>query len=201
MDYYQQLADNCQGIIEALAMGVDAAAPVLGAIAEQMVAAMLGEHKVLVCGAGADAALAQLFAIHLLGHFQQERPALPVLALGESGGILGAIAGSDGPDEIFARQLQALGQPGDVLLCIASAGSTPAILAALQTARTRNMGIALMSNGLDDALGGLVGERDQVLHLDAIAPARALERHTVLIQNLCEFIDHALFGSPTGNDL
>ncbi|WP_116368586.1 D-sedoheptulose-7-phosphate isomerase [Parahaliea mediterranea] len=199
MDHYELLAANCQGTIEALAMAVDPAAPALGAGAELIVAAMLNEHKVLTCGSGPDAALAQLFAINLLGHFQQERPALPALALAGDGGVVGAIASADGSDEMYARQLLALGQSGDVLLCIASAGIGGQLRRALESARERNMAIVLLSNGVDEHIPALLHDGDAVIALDRIAPARALERHTVLLQNLCELIDHALFGGFTGH--
>ncbi|TXS96341.1 SIS domain-containing protein [Parahaliea maris] len=201
MDHYELLAGNCQGTIEALAMAVDPAAPALSAAAELMTGAMLSEHKVMACGSGPDAALAQLFAINLLGHFQQERPALPALALAADGGVVGAIATSEGTDEIYARQLLALGQAEDVLLCIASAGLSPQLRRALEAARERNMAVVMLSNGVDDTFPLLLREGDPVIALDRIAPARALERHTVLLQNLCELIDHALFGGFTGQHL
>ncbi|GAB3286653.1 D-sedoheptulose-7-phosphate isomerase [Parahaliea aestuarii] len=199
MDHYELLAANCQGTIEALAMAVDPAAPALATGAELMVAAMLNERKILACGSGPDAALAQLFAINLLGHFQQERPALPALALASDGGVVGAIASADGSDEIYARQVLALGQSGDVLLCIASAGLNGQLQRALESARERNMAIALLSNGVDERIPALLSAGDAAIALDRIAPSRALERHAVLLQNLCEFIDHALFGGFTGH--
>lgn len=194
MNHYDILAGNCQGTIESLAMAVDALAEPLATASDMITATMLQEGKVMACGAGADAALAQLFCINMLGQFRHERPALPAMALSADGASLAAITALEGQREIFARQLRALGQAGDVLLCVASTPATDALLCAVEAARERNMSVVALSNIGDDSLVATLGEGDIQLAAQTPGPARALELHTVVIQNLCELIDYNLFG-------
>lgn len=198
MDHYDIFAGNSQATIEGLAMAVDALAPGLAAAADTATGALLRDRKLIACGDGPDAALAQLFSINMLGHFLQERPALPAMTLSADGGAIAAIASQDGRREIFARQLHAIGQTGDVLLCIASAPASEALRAAAVAAAERNMAIIALSNGADDDFDGVLPPEAIRLAVNAASPARALELHAVVIQNLCHLIDHNLFGGYTG---
>jgi len=195
MDIYQSLAANCQATIEGLAMAVDALAEPLESSAGLITDALLGDHKLLACGSGPDAALAQLFTVQMLCQFQHERPALPAMALTADGATLAAIAGHSGQSELYARQLRALGQSGDILLCIASGNADPSILQAIDAAHERNMAVVALSNGTDDMLVATLAAGDVMIGVNNAVPARALELHTVVIQNLCELIDTTLFGS------
>jgi phosphoheptose isomerase len=199
MDHYDILAGNCHGTIESLAMAVDALAEPLATAAELITAALVQDGKVLACGSGPDAALAQLFSINMLGHFLQERPALPALALSSDGGTIAAIAEQDGTAELFARQVRALGHGTDLLLVIASAPAGEALLGALAAARERHMPVIALSNGADARLSAQLQPGDVELAVHNPVPARALELHTVVIQNLCELIDHNLFGGFPGS--
>ncbi|MBN7795365.1 D-sedoheptulose-7-phosphate isomerase [Parahaliea mediterranea] len=194
MDHYSIFAGNCQGTLESLAMAVDALAEPLSVAAGAVTNTLLQDGKIMACGTGADAALAQLFCINMLGQFHHERPALPAMTLAADGGTLATISGLEGHREIFARQVRALGQPGDVLLCLASGTAGEALLGAVEAARERNMLVVALSNGEDDNLLAALREGDVRLAVHSPAPARALELHTVLIQNLCELVDHNLFG-------
>ena len=91
-------------------------------------------------------------ASNLLSRFEHERPALPALALGSDGANLTAIAESSGLNEIFSRQLRALGQAGDVLLCISSSDGANNLLRAVQAAHERNMAVVVLSNVADSEL-------------------------------------------------
>lgn len=199
MDHYDILSGNCQATIESLAMAVDSLAPALGEAADAVAGALLQDRKIIACGDGPDAALAQLFSINMLGHFQQERPALPAMTLTADGGVIAAIACQDGRREIFSRQLNAIGQAGDLLLCIASAPASDALLAAVAAAAERNMTVIALSNGGDEALDNVLDASAIRVIAHCASPARALELQTVVIQNLCQLIDYNLFGGYTGH--
>jgi phosphoheptose isomerase len=195
MDYYQIIADNFQSTIQTIAMSVDNLAEPIELGSQLMVGALLADGKIVVCGNGVDAALAQLFTGNLLSRFEQERPALPALSLASDCTSLTAIAHYNGADEVYSRQLRALGQPGDVLLCISSAGGSDSLLRAVQAAHERNMGVVALSNTADSELGALLRPEDVELRIDAGRQSRVVELQTMTIHCLCELIDHSLFGS------
>ncbi len=195
MDYYRIIADNFQRTIDTIVMSVDPLAEVIERGGQLMAEALLADRKIIVCGNGVDAALAQLFTCNLLNRFDDDRPALPALTLGADSASVTAIAQSIGISEIFSRQLRALGQAGDVLLCINSSIGTDNLLRAVQTAQERNMGIVMMSNAGDSEVGTLMRPEDVELRVDVTQPARIVEIHTMVIHHFCELIDHNLFGT------
>ena len=195
MDYYRIIADNFQRTIDTIVMSVDPLAEVIERGGQLMAEALLADRKIIVCGNGVDAALAQLFTCNLLNRFDEDRPALPALTLGADSASVTAIAQSIGISEIFSRQLRALGQEGDVLLCINSSIGTGNLLRAVQTAQERNMGVVMMSNVGDSEIGTVLRPEDVELRVDATQPARIVELHTMVIHHFCELIDHSLFGT------
>lgn len=199
MDYYQIISSNFQATIESIAQSVDTLAEPIGRASELMVSALLEDHKIIACGNGVDAAQAQLFACYLTSRFEHERPALPALALTSDGAGITAIAHTGGLNDIYARQLRALGQPGDVLLCINSAGEANNLLRAAQVAHERDMAIVVLSNASDGELGTLLQPDDVEIRIDSLRRPRVVELHTMTVHCLCELIEQSLFGSyPPG---
>ena len=195
MDYYQIISSNFQSTIETIAASVDTLAEPVNRASELMVRALLADRKIITCGNGVDGALAQLFACNLLSRFEHDRPALPALALNSDGTSLTAIAETGGLNDIYSRQLRALGQPGDVLLCISSAGEANNLLRATQAAHERNMGVVALSNATDSELGTLLHPEDVEIRIDSLRRPRVVELHTMTLNCLCELIEHSLFGS------
>jgi len=194
MDYYKTIAGAFQDAVEAVALSVDALAAPIERAGLLMTACLVSERKILVCGSGVDAALAQLFAGTLLGQGERERPGLPVLSLCGDGVSLAAVARASGSREIFSRPLRALGQEGDMLLCISSDRGDASLLRAVQAARERNMSVVALSNERDAELGALLGTEDVELRVSATCPARVRELQTMVIHCFCELIDQGLFG-------
>jgi len=194
MDYYKIIAENFQRTIETITVSVDPLAEVIERGVQLMTTALLEDRKIILCGNGVDAALAQLFTCHLLNRFDEDRPALPAITLGADSASITAVAQSSGITEIFSRQLRALGQAGDVLLCINSSNGTDNLLRAVQTAQERNMGIIVMSNAGDSEIAALLRPEDVELRIEAKQAARIVEIHTMAIHVFCELIDHNLFG-------
>jgi phosphoheptose isomerase len=194
MDYYQIISDNFQGTIEIISLSVDTLAEPVGLASELMVRALLEDRKIIACGNGVDGTLAQLFACNLISRFEHDRPALPALALGSDGACLTAIANTGGLNDVFSRQLRALGQAGDVLLCISSAGEANNLLRAVQAAHERNMAVVALSNATDGELGTLLQPEDVEIRIDSLRRPRVVELHTMAIHCLCELIEFSLFG-------
>lgn len=195
MDYYEIISSNFQSTIETIALSVDTLAEPVGLASQLMVRALLEDHKIMACGNGVDGALAQLFSANLLSRFEHDRPALPALALNSDGASLTAIAHSGGLNDIYSRQLRALGQDGDVLLCISSAGDANNLLRAVQAAHERGMAVVALSNATDGELGTLLQQGDVEIRIDSLRRPRVVELHTMTLHCLCELIEHSLFGS------
>ncbi len=198
MDYYQIISDSFQSTIETIAASVDTIAEPLGRASEIMARALLEDRKIIACGNGVDGALAQLFTSNLLSRLEHDRPALPALALNSDGTILTAIAHAGGLSDIYARQLRALGQAGDVLLCISSDGEANNLLQAVQAAHERGMAVVALSNATDGEFGTLLGPGDAGICIDSVRRPRVVELHTMTIQCLCQLIEHSLFGGYHG---
>lgn len=190
MDHYQTISGSFQATIESIAMSVDELAEPLSQASEMMSTALVQDRKILCCGEGADAALAMLFTSNLLGHIERERPALPACCLTDSASLT-AISTQYGPDEVFSRQVRALGQAGDILFCIDSAPTAGRSLQrARQAAAEAGLGvISLTRNADNSAADGIT------IMVNATPRHRAVELHTMVIHCLCGLIEQNIFGS------
>jgi D-sedoheptulose 7-phosphate isomerase len=146
-------------------------------------------NKLLVCGNGGSAADAAHFATELVVRFTKDRPAQPAICLASDAGLLTAAANDYGFNEIFARQVSAFGQSGDVLICLTTSGKSKNVARALEEARARKLKtIALL--GRDG--GSTVGIADIDLLVKSDSTARIQEAHQVLLHVLCEIIESGL---------
>src|SRR5437762_10815849 len=146
-------------------------------------------NKLLVCGNGGSAADASHFATELVVRFANDRTALPAICLASDSGILTAAGNDYGFDEIFARQVAAFAQPGDVLICLTTSGKSKNVVRALQEAKARKVNtIAFL--GRDG--GSTIGIADIDLLVRDGSIARIQEAHQLLIHVLCEIVEAQL---------
>jgi phosphoheptose isomerase len=158
----------------------------LGAAADAIERCLRSGNKLLVCGNGGSAADAAHFATELVVRFAKDRPAQPAICLASDGGLLTAAGNDYGFDEIFARQVAAFGQPGDVLICLTTSGKSKNVVRALEEAKARKLKtIALL--GRDG--GSTIGMADIDLLVSSNSTARVQEAHQVLLHVLCELIE------------
>ena len=169
------------------------AAPIERAI-ELAVGALAADRKIMACGNGGSAADAQHLAAELVGRFERERPELAAIALTTDSSILTAVANDYRYDEVFARQVRALGQAGDVLVAISTSGNSPSIVAAVQAARDRGMAVIALTGRGGGRVGGLLGDGDVHLCVPHERTARIQEVHLLIVHCLCDGIDAALLG-------
>jgi D-sedoheptulose 7-phosphate isomerase len=156
------------------------------AAAEAMVAALRAGGKILVCGNGGSAADAQHFAAELVGRFERDRPALASIALTTDTSILTAIANDSAYAKVFARQVEAIGREGDVLVGISTSGGSGNVLEALAVARLRGM-TTIALTGRD---GGVVGASADIhINVPSDSTARAQEVHRTLLHAICELVE------------
>lgn len=198
-DNYGFIADTVQETISALAMAVDDLADPVQRAADSLVATLLQEGKIMACGNGVDASLSQLFCTALLAGIEQDRPALPALALAADSASLTGIASEKGIDELWACQIRALGQPGDTLVCFSSGNVAGNLLRAVEAAQERNVTVVVLSSAADMAFNALLRSTDISIQCPAARRPRVIELHTVVIHLLCELIDRSLFGNYNGN--
>jgi phosphoheptose isomerase len=166
--------------------------------AELIFSRIIQGQKLLVCGNGGAAALAQLFTANMLYCFEEQRPGLPALALSADCATLTAIASGDSMDEVYARQIGALGQPGDLLLLISPRIEPINLMRAVQEAQEREMGIIALTGASDDGsaseLARLLGPDDLAIPVLDPSDPRLLETQLFIIHCLCDLIDRQLLG-------
>jgi D-sedoheptulose 7-phosphate isomerase len=161
----------------------------ISAAADALLAALRTGRKVLVCGNGGSAADSQHFAAELVGRFTRERRAWPALALTTDASVLTAIGNDHGFDRVFARQVEAHGQPGDVLVGISTSGGSPNVMAAVEAARARG----LVTIGLTGRDGGALGRAADVhVNVPSSSTARTQEVHATILHVLCDLVEEGL---------
>ena len=155
---------------------------------------LLNEGKVLSCGNGGSAGDAQHFSAELLNRFEIERPGLPAVALTTDSSTLTAIANDYEYDQIFSKQILALGTNRDVLLAISTSGNSSNIIKAVQAAHEREMKVLSLTGNKGGKLAKLLKGDDIEIRVPSDRTARIQEIHLLVIHCLCDIIDAILFG-------
>ncbi|MDO8703696.1 MAG: phosphoheptose isomerase [Sulfuricaulis sp.] len=169
-------------------------APIIAQAAARMIQALLTDRKILVCGNGGSAADAQHFSAELLNRFERERPGLPAISLTTDTSTLTAIANDYHFDDIFAKQVRALGQSGDVLLGITTSGNSRNVIRAVEAAHERDM-ICVALNGREGGeMSTVLTGNDVNICVPGSSTARIQEVHGIAIHCLCDLIDYQLLG-------
>ena len=162
--------------------------------ARAMARCLATDGKILSCGNGGSAGDAQHFSAELLNRFERERAPLAAIALSTDTSTLTSIANDYRFEEVFAKQVQALGRPGDVLLAISTSGNSPNVIAAMTAAHTRGMVVVALTGRGGGRLAPLLAAGDIHLCVPAERTARIQEVHLLAIHCLCDGIDTLLFG-------
>jgi D-sedoheptulose 7-phosphate isomerase len=169
------------------------AAPIATAV-ERITAAFKAGNKILSCGNGGSAADAQHFSAELVCRFERERPGLPAVALTTDTSALTAISNDYNYDEVFAKQVNALGQAGDVLLAISTSGNSSNVIRAIQTAHEKGLTVVALTGRDGGNITSLLQENDVEIRVPSDSTARIQEVHLLTIHCLCHQIDEVLFG-------
>jgi D-sedoheptulose 7-phosphate isomerase len=167
--------------------------PISAAIAA-VLASVTSGGKVLACGNGGSAADAQHFAAEFVGRFERERPELGAIALTTDSSILTAVANDYSYEQIFSKQVRALGQSGDVLLAITTSGSSPNVLAAIQAAHERDMTVVALTGKGGGKMNQVLRETDVHICVPHDRTARIQEVHLLAIHCICDGVDVQLLG-------
>jgi len=172
------------------------AAPIVQG-AELMVKCLLANGKILACGNGGSAADSQHFAAELLGRFERERPGLAAIALTTDTSTLTAIANDYAYEQVFSKQVQALGQAGDVLLAISTSGDSKNVIAAIHAAHERDMHVVALTGKTGGKIAGLLASEDVHVCVPSNTTSRIQEVHLLTLHCLCDGIDTLLLGAES----
>ncbi|HQY09868.1 MAG: SIS domain-containing protein [Burkholderiales bacterium] len=159
-----------------------------------LIGAITSGAKVLVCGNGAGAGIAQHLAAQLVGRFERERPGLAALCLAADATMLTALGRDDGFEQLFAKQVLALGHPGDVLVVLSEDGQQPNLLAAVEAAHDKEMSVIALTGRAGGAMASALHDTDMHICVPHDRPARVHELHLLVVHCLCEAVDLQLLG-------
>lgn len=157
--------------------------------ASVMIECLEAGGKVLSCGNGGSAADSQHFSSELVNRFEKDRRALPAVALTTDSSNITSIANDFEYERIFSRQVEALGNEGDVLLAISTSGNSGNVISAIQVAHERGMNVIAFTGRDGGRMATLLGDDDVELRVPAQSTARIQEVHLLLIHALCDLID------------
>jgi D-sedoheptulose 7-phosphate isomerase len=155
----------------------------------------MANGKILACGNGGSAADSQHFAAELLNRFERERPGLAAMALTTDTSTLTSIANDYDYEQVFSKQVLALGQAGDVLLAISTSGNSPNVLAAVRAAHDRDMRVVALTGRGGGDIGRALRPADVHLCVPHERTARIQEVHLLVLHCLCDGIDTLLLGT------
>lgn len=194
MDLIARISGHFEDSIATKRDAMELLAAPLAAAVETMTACLLGNGKILACGNGGSAADAQHFAAELVNRFEMERPPLAAIALTTDTSTLTSIANDYSYNQVFAKQVQALGQPGDLLLAISTSGNSANVIEAIHVAHDRDMRVVALTGKDGGRIAGLLKETDINLCVPSDRTARIQEVHLLALHCLCDGIDCLLLG-------
>jgi D-sedoheptulose 7-phosphate isomerase len=161
---------------------------------QRLLNALLNDKKILACGNGRSATAAQLLTSAMLNQFERDRPSLPAIALMTDAATLTAIANDHHFDDIFAKQVRALGQSGDILITYADSSHCANITKAVTAAHDKDISVIALTGDNGSMISSLLHETDIEIRAPAQAAIRIHETHVLITHCLCDLIDHQLFG-------
>jgi len=195
MSDLQTIRDHFSESITVKQESVDTLAPVIENAARCLTETLNRGGKILSCGNGGSAGDSQHFAAELLNRFEMERPGLAAVALTTDSSTLTAIANDYSFDEIFSKQVAALGNAGDCLMAISTSGNSPNVLAAVRAAHENSMPVVALTGRNGGTIGQSLRDGDVEIRVPSERTARIQEVHLLVIHCLCDAIDRALFGN------
>ena len=194
MNIAERIQDQFSGSIATKQTAMTAMAPVIEAAIRLMVHSLQAGGKIMACGNGGSAADAQHFSAELLNRFEKERAPLAALALTTDTSTLTSIANDYAYDQVFSKQVSALGRQGDVLLAISTSGNSPNVKAAIDAAHVRGVRVIALTGKGGGTIAAQLRSDDIHLCVPADRTARIQEVHLLTIHCLCDGIDALILG-------
>ena len=180
MDLISRISENFSESAHLKLQSMDALAGPIAAAAEHMVQCLKHDGKILACGNGGSAADAQHFSAELLNRFEMERPGLAAIALTTDSSTLTSIANDYDFDQIFSKQVRALGHADDVLLAISTSGNSRNVIAAVEAAHESQMGVVALTGRNGGNMSEILLPSDIHICVPATSTARIQEVHLLI---------------------
>ena len=194
MDLISRISENFSESAHLKLQSMDALAGPIADAAEHMVQCLKRDGKILACGNGGSAADSQHFAAELLNRFEMERPPLAAIALTTDTSTLTSIGNDYDFDQIFSKQVRALGHAQDVLLAISTSGNSRNVIAAIETAHEADMRVVALTGRNGGRIGEMLEANDIHICVPANSTARIQEVHLLTLHCICDAIDCLLLG-------
>ena len=194
MDLISRIKQNFHDSINTKQLAADLLAEPLATAAQMITQCLLGGGKILSCGNGGSAGDAQHFSSEMLNRFEMERPGLPAVALTTDSSTLTSIANDYSYDQVFSKQVSALGQQGDILLAISTSGNSTNVNRAIEAAHEREMQVIALSGKQGGEMASALTADDVEIRVPSDSTARIQEVHLLAIHCICDLVDHQLLG-------
>ena len=194
MDLINRISENFSESAHLKLQSMDALAGPIAAAAERMVQCLRADGKILACGNGGSAADSQHFAAELLNRFEMERPGLAAMALTTDTSTLTSIANDYDFNQVFSKQVRALGHKNDLLLAISTSGNSKNVLAAVVAAHENGMDVVALTGRNGGGMTEALQATDIHICVPAQSTARIQEVHLLSLHCLCDAIDCLLLG-------
>lgn len=192
MDLINRINHNFQDSISTKQISAEMLAAPIAEAAQSITQCILNGGKVLSCGNGGSAGDAQHFSSEMLNRFETDRPGLAAMALTTDSSTITSIANDYSYEQIFSKQVTALGQHGDILLAISTSGNSVNVNKAVQAAHDRDMQVIALSGKQGGELASLLSTNDTEIRVPSDSTARIQEVHLLAIHCLCDLIDYQL---------
>jgi D-sedoheptulose 7-phosphate isomerase len=194
MDIHKRIAQHFTDSAELKLKLKDALAQPINEAAQLFFDCVANDGNILCCGNGGSAADAQHFSAELLNRFEKERPGLAAVALTTDSSVLTSIANDYDFNQVFSKQVHALGLPGDSLLAISTSGNSANVVAAIHAAHARDMRVVALTGRDGGQMAAALRDRDVLICVNAQSTARIQEVHLLSLHCLCDVIDYLLLG-------
>ncbi len=191
--------DELAAHIEAIRGTVEGSSPIVSTVVARLTTCFDQGGKLLICGNGGSAADAQHFAAEFTNRMRFDRPPLPAIALTTDTSVLTSIANDAAYEDVFSRQVEALGRPGDVLIGMSTSGRSANVLAALSAGRRRGM----VTVGFTGEAGAqqMGADCDHLLAVPSNDTARIQECHEFVYHAIAGMVETQMFGSGGSSQL
>lgn len=194
MTILERVKQNFSDSIQTKINAADSILPAVHSACERILQALLDGNKIMSCGNGGSACDALHFSSEMLNRFKHERPSLPAIALTADVATLTSIANDYSYNEVFAKQIRALGQPQDILLALSTSGNSQNVLNAIKAAHDRQMIVVALTGGEGGKIPSLLRDNDIEVRVPSTDTARIQETHLLIIHCICDAVDFQLFG-------
>ena len=194
MSFQQRIQNHFAESIQVKQASLERLSVLIETAAQKLAATLLNDGKILTCGNGGSAGDAQHFSSEMINRFERERPGLPAIALTTDTSTLTSIANDYHFDEIFFKQIRALGQSSDTLIIYSTSGNSSNVVKAAIAAHDREMSVIALTGKDGGTLATILRDGDVELRVVSQSTARIQEVHLLITHCLCDLIDQQLFG-------